>query len=64
MARIVRFHEHGGPEVLRIENVDIPGPGWGEIQVRVKALGLNRAEGVAAFGRVYRNAGITFRPWP
>src|SRR5258708_4805118 len=44
MARVVRFHEHGGPEVLRIENVDVRGPGRGEIQIRVKALGLNRAE--------------------
>jgi NADPH:quinone reductase-like Zn-dependent oxidoreductase len=44
MARIVRFHEHGGPEVLRIEDVDVPAPGRGEIQIRVKALGLNRAE--------------------
>jgi NADPH:quinone reductase-like Zn-dependent oxidoreductase len=44
MARIVRFHEHGGPEVLRIENMDVARPGRGEIQIRVKALGLNRAE--------------------
>ena len=44
MTRVVRFHEHGGPEVLRIENVDVPGPARGEIQIRVKALGLNRAE--------------------
>jgi len=44
MARVVRFHEHGGPEVLRIENINVPGPGRGEVQIRVKALGLNRAE--------------------
>lgn len=31
MARVVRFHEHGGPEVLRIENVDVPAPGRGQI---------------------------------
>ncbi|PTQ12087.1 NADPH:quinone reductase [Sphingomonas oleivorans] len=44
MARMVRFHEFGGPEVLRIEEADVPGPGDGEVQIRVKALGLNRAE--------------------
>ncbi|RCS22146.1 NADPH:quinone reductase [Phyllobacterium salinisoli] len=44
MAKIVRFHEFGGPEVLRIENADVAGPGPGEVQIRVKALGLNRAE--------------------
>jgi NADPH:quinone reductase-like Zn-dependent oxidoreductase len=44
MARVVRFHQHGGPEVLLIEEVDVPRPGRGEVQIRVKALGLNRAE--------------------
>ncbi|MDX8467079.1 zinc-dependent alcohol dehydrogenase family protein [Mesorhizobium sp. VK23B] len=44
MARVVRFHERGGPEVLRIEDVEVPPPGPGEVLIRVKALGLNRAE--------------------
>jgi NADPH:quinone reductase-like Zn-dependent oxidoreductase len=50
MTRVVRFHEHGGPEVLRIENVDVSGPGRGEIQIRVRALGLNRAEALLRSG--------------
>lgn len=50
MARVVRFHEHGGPEVLRIEDVDVPRPGPGEVQIRVKALGLNRAEALLRSG--------------
>lgn len=44
MARIVRFYEKGGPEVLKIEDVEVPPPGPGEIAIAVKALGLNRAE--------------------
>src|SRR5215475_2650092 len=44
MARVVRFHETGGPEVLKIEQVDLPRPGAGEVRIVVKALGLNRAE--------------------
>jgi NADPH:quinone reductase-like Zn-dependent oxidoreductase len=44
MARVVRFHETGGPEVLKIEELDVPPPGKGEVQIGVKALGLNRAE--------------------
>ncbi len=43
-ARIVRFHQTGGPEVLKIETVDVPSPSSGEVRIRVKALGLNRAE--------------------
>lgn len=50
MARVIRFHEHGGPEVLRIEDIDLPGPGPGEIRIRVKALGLNRAEAMLRSG--------------
>ncbi len=50
MARIVRFHELGGPEVLRIEDVEVPGAGRGEVQIRVKALGLNRAEALFRSG--------------
>lgn len=50
MVRVVRFHEHGGPDVLRIEHVEVPGPGPGEIQIRVKALGLNRAEAMLRTG--------------
>src|SRR6266852_1835383 len=44
MARVVRFHETGGPEVLRIEEIEVPPPGKGEVQIRIHALGLNRAE--------------------
>jgi NADPH:quinone reductase-like Zn-dependent oxidoreductase len=44
MARVVRFHELGEPEVLKIEQLDVPPPGKGEVQIAVKALGLNRAE--------------------
>jgi NADPH:quinone reductase-like Zn-dependent oxidoreductase len=50
MARVVRFHELGGPEVLRIETVEIPAPRPGEVQIRVKTLGLNRAEALLRRG--------------
>ncbi|MEM5399952.1 MULTISPECIES: zinc-dependent alcohol dehydrogenase family protein [Paraburkholderia] len=50
MARAVRFHRHGGPEVLRIEEVELAPPGPGEVAIRVKALGLNRAEALMRAG--------------
>jgi NADPH:quinone reductase-like Zn-dependent oxidoreductase len=43
-AKIVRFHAVGGPEVLQIEEQPIPVPGKGEVLLKVKAIGLNRAE--------------------
>lgn len=50
MARIVRFHQLGGPEVLRIEEIDPRRPGPGEVQIAVRALGLNRAEALMRAG--------------
>lgn len=44
MARVVRFYETGGPEVLRIEEAAVPPPGKGEVQIRIHALGVNRSE--------------------
>ena len=44
MARVVRFHEYGDASVLKIENLDVPPPGVGEVQIDVKSIGLNRAE--------------------
>ncbi|MFP5068150.1 alcohol dehydrogenase catalytic domain-containing protein [Pseudonocardia nantongensis] len=42
--RAVRFHETGGPEVLRVEDVAVREPGPGEVRIRVHAAGLNRSE--------------------
>ena len=50
MARVVRFHKAGGPEVLRLEEVDLPLPGAGEVQIRVHALCLNRAKAMFRSG--------------
>jgi len=44
MSRIVRFHELGGPEVLKIEERAVGEPGRGELRIRVQAIGLNRSE--------------------
>lgn len=50
MARTVRFHEHGGPDVLRLEDVETGEPGPGEVLIRVDAIGLNRAEALFRSG--------------
>ncbi|CCH88328.1 Alcohol dehydrogenase GroES domain protein [Modestobacter italicus] len=42
--KAVRFHETGGPEVLRYEDVDQPTPGTGEVRVRVAASAFNAAD--------------------
>lgn len=44
MSKVVRFHQIGGPEVLQFDDVEVAAPQAGEVQIRVKALGINRAE--------------------
>jgi NADPH:quinone reductase-like Zn-dependent oxidoreductase len=44
MARIVEFASFGAPEVLEFKDVPDPQPAAGEVRIRVKAIGLNRAE--------------------
>jgi NADPH:quinone reductase-like Zn-dependent oxidoreductase len=44
MPRAIRFHEYGSADVLRIENIEVPAPATDEVQIAVRAIGLNRAE--------------------
>jgi NADPH:quinone reductase len=44
MSKVVRFHERGGPEVLRVEELPDRAPGPGEVRLRVEAIGLNRSD--------------------
>jgi NADPH2:quinone reductase len=39
--RAVRYHEHGGPEVLTVEEIERPEPGDGEVLVAVEAAAIN-----------------------
>ncbi|MEU7134425.1 NADP-dependent oxidoreductase [Streptomyces sp. NPDC046261] len=38
--RRVRYHEYGGPEVLRVEETAVPSPGPGELLLRTEAIGV------------------------
>ena len=51
MTTVVRFHELGGPDVLRLENLEVPTPGSSEVKIRVEAIGLNRADLAFRAGR-------------
>src|SRR3982751_1172602 len=37
----MRIHQTGGPDVLRLENIDLPEPAGGSVRVRHKAIGVN-----------------------
>src|SRR5262245_54240792 len=41
MPRAIRIHETGGPETMLLEEVDVPAPAAGNVQVAHSAIGLN-----------------------
>jgi NADPH:quinone reductase-like Zn-dependent oxidoreductase len=61
MTKTVRFHEIGGPEVLRFESLEVAEPGAGEVRVLIEAIGLNRAEAAFRSGRYVEQAQLPAR---
>lgn len=53
----VRFHAPGGPEVLQLEQFDLPEPAAGEVRIRHTAIGLN-------FQDIYARSGAYPFPLP
>src|SRR6201986_2881613 len=52
MVKAVRYDEFGGIDVLRVDEVERPVPGDGQVLVRVKAAGINPSEAVIRMGAV------------
>src|SRR5258708_22231642 len=44
MSRTIKFAKAGGPEVLEFVNKEVAAPGPAEVRIKVKAIGINRAE--------------------
>jgi NADPH2:quinone reductase len=57
LARGIRFHEVGGPEVMQWESLEVGEPGPGEVRVRHMAVGLN-------FADTYFRSGLYPAPLP
>lgn len=57
MSAAVVVRSYGGPEVLTVEQVDVPPPAPGEVTVQVAAAGVN-------FIDVYRRTGVYTEPLP
>jgi NADPH:quinone reductase-like Zn-dependent oxidoreductase len=51
VAKLIRIHTLGGPEVLQIDDLEVGEPGPGEVRIRVEAVGLNRSEAMYRAGR-------------
>jgi len=60
MTRAVRYDEFGGIDVLRVDEVQRPVPGDGQVLVRVKAAGINPSEAAIRTGAVAQLFPSTF----
>jgi NADPH2:quinone reductase len=57
MAKAIRFHRTGGPEVLTYDEVELPDAGPGEVRVRHTAIGVNYID-------TYHRSGLYPMPLP
>jgi len=57
MAKVVRFHKTGGPEVLQMDDVPVGDPGAGQARIRHTAIGVN-------FIDTYQRSGLYPLPLP
>jgi NADPH2:quinone reductase len=57
MSKAIRFHQTGGPEVLRLEEIEVGEPGEGQARVRHTAIGVN-------FIDTYHRTGLYPLPLP
>src|SRR6476660_9918626 len=60
--KAIRVHEFGGPEVLRLEELQTPQPGPGEVLVRMQAVGVNPVETYIRAGTYARLPELPYTP--
>ena len=57
MAKAIRFHKTGGPEVMQLEDVSVGEPAAGQARIRQTAIGVN-------FIDTYHRSGLYPMPMP
>lgn len=52
--KAIRVHEHGGPEVLRLDDIPLPEAGAGQVRIKLEAAGVNFIDIYARTGQYQR----------
>jgi NADPH2:quinone reductase len=60
--KAVRFHEFGDPSVLRVDEVEKPQPGAGEVLIRVAVAGVNYADTMLRAGTYFTKPPLPATP--
>ena len=57
MSKSIQMHENGGPETMKLEDVEVGKPGPGQVKIKHTAIGLN-------FIDIYTRSGLYKTPLP
>lgn len=57
--RAIRVHDYGGPDVLRLDEIEVPEPAPGEVRVMLKAVGVNYIDTYQRSGQYKMNLPFT-----
>ena len=60
--KAVRCVELGGPQKLRVEDIDLPQPGEGQVRLKVAGCGVNFADSLIIQGKYQVRPGLPFTP--
>src|SRR5712691_1849897 len=60
MVAAVRVHKHGGPEVLTLDDIEVPAPGQGQIKIKKHACGVNFIDTYFRMGMYPSPVGMPF----
>lgn len=60
--KAIRVHQHGGPEVLQLEEVPDPQPGPGQVRIRVHAVGVNPVDTYIRAGAYASTPSLPYTP--
>jgi NADPH2:quinone reductase len=60
MVAAVRVHKHGGPEVLTVDNIDVPASGQGQVKIKQHAIGVNFIDAYFRMGMYPSPVGMPF----
>src|ERR1700680_553306 len=60
MVAAVRVHKHGGPEVLTVDDIEIPAPGQGQVKIKQHAIGVNFIDTYFRMGMYPSPVGMPF----
>src|SRR5476649_483028 len=60
MVAAMRVHKHGGPEVLTLDDIEVPAPGQGQIKIKQHACGVNFIDTYFRMGMYPSPVGMPF----